>query len=199
MAKRAAIYVRVSTGSQTVENQKRDLLAVAERAGWEVVRIYEDQAVSGGKPGHSRPAFKAMCADASRREFDLVAAWSVDRIGRNLRDLLAFAAELEALNIDLFLLAQALDTSTPAGHAMFAMCGVFSELERAVIRERVMSGLNRARAAGKRLGRPRVNPEVEDRVRAALTAGNRGIRKIASEFRVGTGTVQRIKSEMIAV
>lgn len=199
MTKRVAIYVRVSTGSQTVENQKRDLLAVAERAGWDIVRIYEDQAVSGGKTGHSRPAFKAMCMDASRHQFDVVAAWSVDRISRNLRDLLAFAAELEALNIDLFLQAQALDTSTPSGRAMFAMCGVFGELERAVIRERVLSGLNRARAAGKRLGRPRVSAELEVRVRAALASGNQGIRKIAREFQIGTGTVQRIKTEMVAV
>ena len=196
MVKRAALYLRVSTGTQTVENQERELRAVAAQAGWKIVKVYADVAVSGGKARHDRPAFQQMCDDAARRRFDLVAAWSVDRISRNLQDLLAFVAELRELKIDLFLLAQALDTTTPAGRAMFAMCGVFSELERSVIRERVLSGLNRARAEGKRLGRPRLDPAIESRSSRAVSEKSMGIKKMAAYFGVGVGTVQRIRREL---
>ena len=120
-------------------------------------------------------------------------AWSVDRLGRSLQDLVAFLSELHALGIDLFLHQQGLDTRTPAGKAMFQMMGVFAEFERSIIQERVRAGLARARSEGKRLGRPPIAPEVEKAIRAALARpGRPGVRKIAEQFGVDPGTVQRI-------
>src|SRR5262245_36371215 len=127
---------------------------------------------------------------APRREFDMVMAWSVDRLGRSLQDLVGFLSELHALKIDLFLRQQGLDTTTPAGKAMFQMLGVFAEFERAMIAERVRAGLARARSEGKRLGRPPIAPALEKRIREALAAlGRPGVRVIAKRFGVDPGTV----------
>jgi DNA invertase Pin-like site-specific DNA recombinase len=121
-------------------------------------------------------------------------AWSVDRLGRSLQDLVGFLTELHALKIDLFLHQQGIDTTTPAGKELFQMLGVFAEFERSMIRERVRSGLARARAAGTKLGRPPITAETEKAIREALQARQHGIRKIATLLGVGTGTVQRIKA-----
>ncbi|MCH8097410.1 MAG: recombinase family protein, partial [Proteobacteria bacterium] len=126
MSKRVAFYLRVSTGEQTTENQRRELEQVAKRSGWQVVEIYEDAGISGANGREKRPAFDKLLKDASRREFDLVAAWSVDRLGRSLQHLVAFLGELHALKIDLYLHQQGIDTTTPAGKAMFQMMGVFA-------------------------------------------------------------------------
>ena len=152
--RRAAIYLRVSTLDQTTANQERELREIADRMGCEIVRVYKDHGISGAKGRDKRPAFDRLCRDAARREFDMVMAWSVDRLGRSLQDLVGFLSELHALKIDLFLRQQGLDTTTPAGKAMFQMMGVFAEFERAMIAERVRAGLARARSEGKRLGRP---------------------------------------------
>ena len=136
--------------------------------GCEIVKVYKDHGISGAKGRDKRPAFDALCRDAARRQFDVVMAWSVDRLGRSLQDLVGFLSELHALRIDLFLHQQGLDTTTPAGKAMFQMMGVFAEFERAMIQERVRAGLARARSEGKRLGRPRIAPALEKRIREAL-------------------------------
>jgi DNA invertase Pin-like site-specific DNA recombinase len=192
--KKAALYVRVSTDGQTTENQRLELQRVAEVSGWEIVGSYEDHAISGSKGRTERPGLDGLLKDASRRKFDIVAAWSVDRIGRSLQDLLTFLGEIQALGIDLYLHQQGVDTTTPAGKAMFQMCGVFAEFERSIIRERVNAGLARAKANVKRLGRPRVGQEVEDAIRLAMTKGDKGIRKIASELGVGVSVVQRLQA-----
>jgi len=191
--KKAALYVRVSTDGQTTENQRLELERVAEVGGWQIVGTYEDHAISGAKGREQRPGLDNLLKDANRRKFDVVAAWSVDRIGRSLQDLLTFLGEIQALGIDLYLHQQGVDTTTPAGKAMFQMCGVFAEFERSIIRERVNAGLARARANGKRLGRPGVGPDVEESIRIALSKGDKGIRKIARELRVGVSVVQRVK------
>ena len=191
--RRAVLYLRVSTIDQTTANQERELRQIAERMGCEITRIYKDHGISGAKGRDKRPAFDAMCRDANRRQFDVVMAWSVDRLGRSLQDLVGFLSELHALGVDLFLHQQGLDTTTPAGKAMFQMMGVFAEFERAMIQERVRAGLARARGEGKRLGRPPIAPELEERIRKALTTpGRPGVRKIAERFGVNPGTVQRI-------
>jgi DNA invertase Pin-like site-specific DNA recombinase len=156
MAKRAAIYLRVSTDQQSVARQEDDLRAVAGRMGYEIVKVYSDRGTSGAKGRNGRPGFDAMHRDATRREFDMVMAWSVDRLGRSLQDLVAFLSELHALKIDLYLHQQGIDTTTPAGKALFQMMGVVAEFERAMIQERVRAGLARARSEGKRIGRPRM-------------------------------------------
>ena len=194
--RRAVLYLRVSTIEQTTANQERELRQVAERMGCEIVKVYKDHGISGAKGRDKRPAFDAMCRDASRRQFDVVMAWSVDRLGRSLQDLVGFLGELHALGIDLFLHQQGLDTTTPGGKAMFQMMGVFAEFERAIIQERVRAGLMRARGEGKQLGRPRLAEDIENRIRKALaTPGRPGVRKIAEQFDVGVSTVQRISAE----
>jgi DNA invertase Pin-like site-specific DNA recombinase len=131
----------------------------------------------------------------ARKEADLVAAWSVDRLGRSLQELVALLGELRAKGVDLYLHQQGLDTSTPAGKAMFQMLGVFAEFERAMIVERVQAGLRRARAQGKRLGRPRVGEKVEAAIRRELAKG-RGIHAVARAVGVGAGTVQRVRAQL---
>ncbi|MDR6954886.1 DNA invertase Pin-like site-specific DNA recombinase [Ancylobacter sp. 3268] len=194
--RRAAIYVRVSTDDQTVENQERELREVAARAGWEIVEVYADHGISGAKGRDKRPAFDKLCKDAARRRFDIVMAWSVDRLGRSLQDLVGFLSDLHALRVDLFLQQQGIDTTTPAGKALFQMLGVFAEFERAMIRDRTKAGLARARAQGRVLGRPRVDAKTERVIREALATGEEGMQKIARRLGVGTGTVQRIRAEM---
>jgi DNA invertase Pin-like site-specific DNA recombinase len=189
--KRVAIYARVSTDGQTTDNQLRELQAAAERHGWEIAIQYVDHGVSGAKGREARPAFNAMCKAMARREFDLIAAWSVDRLGRSLQDLVSFLGELQGKRLDLYLHQQGLDTTTPAGKALFQMMGVFAEFERSMIVERVKAGLSRARAQGKRLGRPCLDATREGKVRA-LRAQGKGMIKIAREVGIGIGTVKRI-------
>jgi DNA invertase Pin-like site-specific DNA recombinase len=193
-----AIYSRVSTDSQTTENQERELREIATRMGWSITKVYRDEGVSGAKSRSERPAFNALWKDATRRRFDMVMAWSVDRLGRSLQDLVAFLSELHALRIDLYLHQQGVDTSTPAGKALFQMMGVFAEFERAMIRERVKSGLERAKAQGKILGRPPLDPRREAAILDDLREGKAGIIKLAAAHGVGVGTVQRIKASLNA-
>ena len=159
--KRVALYVRVSTDGQTTVNQERELREVAERHGWNVVAVHRDHAISGRNGREKRPGLDRLLHAVSRREVDVVAAWSVDRLGRSLAHLLAILGELHAKGVDLYLHQQGVDTSTPAGKALFQMMGVFAEFERSMIVERVKSGLRRAVAQGKKLGRPRVDHETE--------------------------------------
>jgi DNA invertase Pin-like site-specific DNA recombinase len=195
MTKRAAIYVRVSTDKQTVENQLRELRQIAERRGWQVVEEYHDAGISGAKGRKDRPGLDKMLRDVQRRRFDVVMAWAIDRLGRSLIDLLGTIQTLEACGVDLYLDQQAIDTTTPAGKLMFQITGAFAEFERSMIRQRVNAGLKRAVDAGKQLGRPRIDPALERRIQSQLRAG-KGILKVAAECGVGSGTVQRIKREM---
>jgi DNA invertase Pin-like site-specific DNA recombinase len=198
MSKRVALYLRVSTTEQTVENQRRELEAVAERHGWNVVAVFTDAGISGTKGHDKRPGYDRLCLGIARREFDQVAAWSVDRLGRSLQNLVAFLGELHAKGVDLYLHQQGLDTSTPAGRAMFQMLGVFAEFERAMIVERVKAGLSRARSQGKRLGRRPVSEAVVERIRERLATGA-GILKTAKALGVGTGTVHKVRRSMAAI
>lgn len=190
-AKRVALYARVSTDGQSVENQLQELREVAERHGWQIVKEYVDKGISGAKGRDQRPQFNAVLNGVARKEFDLVAAWSVDRLGRSLQHLIGFLNELHAKKVDLYLHQQGIDTTTPAGRAMFSMLGVFGEFERSMIQERVRAGLKRAVAQGKTLGRPVINGEVEQRVHA-LRAKGYGMIKIAKEVGIGVGTVVRM-------
>jgi DNA invertase Pin-like site-specific DNA recombinase len=198
--KRVAIYLRVSTTEQTTTNQRRELHAVANRHGWFVVQVFEDAGISGTKGRKDRPALDALLKSVARREVDMVAAWSVDRLGRSLTDLLDFLRELHAKGVDLFLHQQGLDTSTPSGRAMFQMMGVFAEFERAMIRERVLAGLARAKEQGISLGRRRLEDSDAARVAAIkrALAAKRGVRRIARDLKTGVGTVLRIKKEWAA-
>lgn len=189
--KRVAIYARVSTDGQTADNQLTELRAVANRNGWTIVKEFVDHGVSGAKGRDKRPSFDALCKAAVRKEFDIVMAWSVDRLGRSLQHLVAFLGEIHAKNVDLYLHQQGLDTTTPAGKAMFQMLGVFSEFERSIIRERVVAGLNRARSQGRVGGRPRLESRLADAVHTKRRDGC-SIRVIAKDLNIGTSSVQRL-------
>ena len=204
--KRVGIYLRVSTDSQTTENQRRELEAVAARSGWQVVGFYEDAGVSGAKGRDKRPGFDRLLKDATARKVNMIAAWSVDRLGRSLQHLVGFLTELQALGCDLYLHQQSIDTTTPSGRAMFQMCGVFAEFERAMIRERVNAGIARAKDRGVKLGRGNrkdgdrsadekrwgmSRAALEKRI-LALRSKGMGQLKIAKTLGVGTSVVQNI-------
>ena len=192
---KVALYARVSTDGQTTENQLQELRKVADRNGWQIIQEFVDHGISGAKGRDQRPAFDEMCKGVIRKEFDLVMAWSVDRLGRSLQHLVTFLDELHSKKVDLFLHRQGIDTTTPAGKMMFQMLGVFAEFERAMIKERINAGLARAKAQGKTLGRPKVSLQVENKIRKLRSTG-KGIRKIASELRVGVSTVKRVVDEL---
>lgn len=160
---RVALYARVSTDQQTTDNQLQELQAIAIARDWTVVRKFEDRGISGSKGRDARPGLDSLLRIAAAGEIDMVAAWSVDRLGRSLSNLVAFLSDLQAAGVGLYLHQQALDTSTPSGRAMFGMLGVFAEFERAMIQERVNSGLKRAKLAGTKLGRPCALSEDDQR------------------------------------
>lgn len=193
--RRAALYLRVSTDGQTVDNQRLALEAVCEQRGWKVMQVYADNGVSGAKGRPQRPGLDALLKDAARGRCDVVLAWALDRLGRSLVDLLDTLGEWEAAGAALVLHQQAIDTTTPAGRMFFQVTGAFAEFERAMIRSRVMAGLDRARARGVRLGRPRTGAKVEAAIRTRLKAGE-GVKKVAKAIGVGNGTVSRIKVAM---
>ncbi len=202
---KVAIYARVSTDGQSVNAQLADLREAAERRGWEIVHEYADKGISGAKGRDKRPGLDAMLKGATRGEFDMVAAWSVDRLGRSLQHLVNGLSDLEAVGVGLYLHKQGLDTSTPSGRAMFGMLSVFAEFERDLIRERVRAGMKVAKAeqaAGKErlhkngrvkkpIGRPPVGADMERKVRV-LRAEKWGVNRIARELGIGSGTVRRI-------
>ena len=195
--KKVAIYARVSTANgQTPENQIRELRAVAARHGWHVSAEFVDHGISGAKGRDQRPEFDNLCRAIARKEFELVMAWSVDRLGRSLQDLVSFLSELQAKDVDLYLDRQGIDTTTPVGKAMFQMMGVFAEFERAIIRERIMAGLSRAKEGGTKSGRPigrpkTVTPEMEKAICSARAEGN-SLRKIAEQVGTSLRSVQRV-------
>lgn len=197
MTKRVAIYARVSTAdkNQTVENQLRDLLAVAERQDWQIVATFTDEGISGAKGRDKRPAFDNLLKGVARKDFDLIACFSVCRIGRSLPDLISFLGDIQAKGVDLYLHTQGLDTSTPSGALCYQMLSVFSSYERAILRERILSGLRRTT---KKSGR---RPMPEDRaqaIRKSLLDGQ-GIRATARLHRASTTTVMTIKRSLESV
>ncbi len=191
---RVALYARVSTDSQTVANQLEALREAGQRLGWQVVHEFSDRGISGAKGRDKRPAFDQLLKEVTRGKVDLIASWSVDRLGRSLTDLLGFLGELHAKGCDLYLHQQGLDTSTPGGRAMFQMMGVFAEFEREMIRERVTAGMRRAKAAGVAIGRPKVADDVAQTIRQ-LRAEGLGMVKIAKQLGCGVSTVQRVAAE----
>ena len=196
---RAALYIRVSTNlrtrdagafEQNPEVQELPLRQMAEQRGWTVARVYSDR-MSGAK--QDRPGLKALMADARRGQFDVVLVWRFDRFARSVEKLVTALAEFRALGIGFISHQEALDTSTPMGKAMFTIIGAMAELERNVIRERVVAGLDYARAHGTKSGRSLGRPQAvfdRDAVRTMRAAGQ-SWRAIADQLGVGVGTVRR--------
>lgn len=196
---RVALYLRVSTSDQTCENQDRELRQIGERLGWTIVHTYRDDGISGSKGRDKRPGLDAMLKAVARHQVDLVAAWSVDRLGRSVADLVAIMQEMRAHRVGLYLHLQGLDTETPAGRAMFQMLGVFAEFERAMIQDRINAGMARAKArgtkSGKPIGRQRTGDEVESAILTALGTGQ-GKRSIARTMGIGVSVVQRVAAQV---
>lgn len=174
--------------NQTVENQLRDLLAVAQRQDWEIVATFLDEGISGAKGRDKRPGFDSLLKGVARKDFDLIATFSVCRIGRSLPDLIHFLGDIQAKGVDLYVHTQGLDTSTPSGAMMFQMLSVFSSYERAMIRERILSGLRRTT---KKSGRKPMPQDRVEAIRRSLEAGQ-GIRATARLHRASTTTVTAI-------
>jgi DNA invertase Pin-like site-specific DNA recombinase len=188
--KKVGLYLRVSTAGQTVENQRAELVRVAEQRGWQIVETYIDRGVSGAKGRDKRPEFDRLCRDAAQAKIDVVAAWSIDRIGRSLHHVANFMAELADQGVALYLHQQGVDGTTSAGKAMLGMAAVFAEFERALIVERIRSVIARVRGK-KRLGRPPVHANIEHRIRELRRTGY-GKLRIARTLGCGVSTVQRV-------
>ena len=190
--KRCAIYTRVSTKEQTVENQLMVLKEVAKLKGYEVVREYNDEGVSGAKGRDERQGFDELIKGAIKKEFDIILTWDVSRLGRSLKDLVSFLEDIQSAKCDLYIHQSGIDTSTASGKMMFQLLSVFSEFERSMIRERVIAGQQRAKSQGKHIGR---KTNVNDAVITAvyqLRKNNVSIKKIASDLKIGVGTVYKI-------
>lgn len=199
--RRAALYARVSTDKQSTANQLSELREAAERLGWEVAAEFVDHGISGAKGRKDRPQLDALMKGVARKDFDVVASWSVDRLGRSLMDLVGLLQEMHSTGVDLYLHKQGINTTTPTGKAMFQMMGVFAEFEREMIRERVTAGLALVKRTGKNkrgeevtIGRPKVSPEVEQRIRE-LRAEGMGMLKIAKLVGCGVSVVQRLEKD----
>lgn len=188
-----ALYLRVSTDGQTVTNQRRELESVAKRAGWKIVDVYQDKGISGAKGRNGRPELDRMLNDATRRRFKKLLVWDLSRLGRSLRDLISITDNFQDLSIDLYVHKDAIDTGTASGRLFFHIVGAIGEFERERIRERINAGLARAKAEGKKLGRP--EGTTKDKVKhqteiVSLRDAGMSIRKIASTVRISTSTVQ---------
>ena len=192
MSGRCAIYSRVSTIDQNVANQVEELRIIAKRKGLTIVAELADEGISGSKGREVRTGFDNLIKGAIKKDFDTILVWSVDRLGRSLQDLVSFLNEIHSVDCDLYIHQSGIDTSTPAGRAMFQMCGIFAELERSIIRERVIAGQKRAKAEGKHIGRPsNLNEGLIHSIKYMREQGV-GIRKIAKDLKVGISTVYKV-------
>lgn len=186
--KRCVIYSRVSTEGQEVENQIKLLKEIAERKGYQLVDVISD-VMSGTKGRADRKGFDKLIKGSIKKEWDSILVWSVDRLGRSLKDLVSFLDEINSVNCDLYIHQSGIDTSTPSGKMMFQMIGVFAEFERSMISERVKLGLART---DKKLGRPtNMNQGMIESVKFMRGKGV-GIKKIASDLSIGVGTVYKV-------
>jgi len=194
--KKVVIYGRVSTNKQTVDNQLNQLREISTRNDWEVVNEYIDEGISGSLGRDKRPSFDQLLKDVNRKKFDGILVWSIDRLGRSLQDLVSFLNDIQSKKVDLYIHQQGLDTTTPTGKMMFQMCGVFSEFERNIIRERVKSGMENAKKNGTKSGRSIGRPtNVNDSTRSTIIELlDRGLSKtkICKTLGIGVGTLYKL-------
>ena len=190
--KKVCLYCRVSTTHQTSENQLRELRAVAQRMGYEIVSEFIDNGISGAKSRKDRPALDEMMKLATQRKFEMVMCWSIDRLGRSLQHLVEILNELQAMKIDLYFMQQGMDTTTPSGRMIFSVFGAIGEFERNLIRERVIAGQQRAKASGTHIGRPtKMNEGMKSAVKLLRERGM-GIKQISKQLQIGVGTVYSV-------
>lgn len=188
---KTALYLRVSTDAQTTENQRLELERLAELRGWNIAHVYED--IESGATGRERPSLNRMIEDAKKRKFDRLVVWSADRLGRSTAHVATLMAELQGYGVEQYYYRQGIDTSTEYGRAMVQMAAVFAELEHGIIKKRIHAGLERARAQGKRLGRPPMDDNTKDAV-IALKRDGKTMREIANTAGISIGAVHKVLS-----
>ena len=192
MVRKVAIYSRVSTLDQTIDNQLLELRDHCSKMGWEIGKEYADEGLSGTLSRDKRPALNSLIKDAYRKKFDLVVCWDISRIGRSMKELVLFLSDMKDRDIGICSVRQGFDTSTSMGEIMFQFVGILSSWEREMIRERTLAGLDRARSEGKTLGRKKViTDEITSKI-VNLRSIGRSIRDIASEVGVSRGTVSNV-------
>lgn len=192
MVRKVAIYSRVSTLDQTIDNQLLELRDHCSKMGWEIVKEYADEGLSGTLSRDKRPALNSLIKDAYRKKFDSVVCWDISRIGRSMKELVLFLSDMKDRDIGICSVRQGFDTSTSMGEIMFQFVGILSSWEREMIRERTLAGLDRARSQGKTLGRKKViTDEITSKI-VKLRSIGRSIRDIASEVGVSRGTVSNV-------
>jgi DNA invertase Pin-like site-specific DNA recombinase len=187
---RVAMYTRVSTDQQTTENQRRELAAYLAARGWQQTREYCDQGVSGSL--ERRPALDELLHDARRRKFDVLVCWRLDRLGRNLKHLITLLDELRSLGVEFVSIGEGIDCTTPAGRLQLHLLGALAEFERDRITERIRAGMNRRKAAGKPLGRPRQTISTDDLSRTIALS----TRKAAALLGVSHAAVNRARTRL---
>jgi len=185
--KRIAIYTRVSTVTQSTEQQLFTLREAAARTPESVIVSEFTDTISGTTD--SRPGLDACMLAARQKKFDVLYVYSIDRLGRSTKNLISVVDQLQELKIDLFFYREGIDTSTPTGKCVFTILGSVAELERNLIRERVLSGLQKAVRNGVKLGRPsKMNTGMASAIKL-LRGNGLPIKKIASQLQIGIGTV----------
>ena len=192
MTTKVVIYTRVSTFDQTIDNQLLELRDHCSRMGWEVVKEYADEGLSGTLSRDKRPALNALIKDAYRKRFDSVVCWDISRIGRSMKELVLFLSDMKDKGVGICSVRQGFDTSTSMGEIMYQFVGILSSWEREMIRERTLAGLERAKSEGKTLGRRKVTDDTITAKIIELRSGKKSIRKIASEVGVSRGTVSNV-------
>ena len=191
MVRKVAIYTRVSTLDQTIDNQLIELRDHCSRMGWEITKEYSDEGLSGTLSRVKRPALNSLIKDAYRKKFDSVVCWDISRLGRSMKELILFLSDMKDKGVGICSVRQGFDTSTSMGEIMFQFVGILSSWEREMIRERTLAGLERARREGKTLGRRKVTDNVMTAKIIELRNEKKSIRAIASEVGVSIGTVSK--------
>lgn len=190
---KVAIYVRVSTTGQTVENQERELLAHCQRQGWQVFKVYRDEGFSGSLS--DRPALNEMMADARLAKFSLLLIWKTDRLARSIAHLIETLAELKRLGIGFVSLTEGINTETAQGRMLASFLGAIGEFEREMTIERVRSGMARAAEAGVRIGRPRTGFDVNEAIR--LKQDGLSWSQVSKAVGASSATVRRIVTPLL--
>ena len=192
MVRKVAIYTRVSTLDQNVSNQFLELRDHCSKMGWEIVKEYSDEGLSGTLSREKRPALNALIKDAYRKRFDSVVCWDISRIGRSMKELVLFLSDMKDKGVGICSVRQGFDTSTSMGEIMYQFVGILSSWEREMIRERTLAGLERAKSEGKTLGRRKVTNDTMTAKILELRTAKKTIRQIASEVGVSRGTVNNV-------
>ena len=191
MVRKVCVYARCSTSDQQVSNQLIEVRDHCSKMGWEIVKEYIDEGLSGTLSRDKRPAFNEMIKDGYRKKFDSVVCWDISRLGRSMKNLIMFLSDMKDRDIGICSVRQGFDTSTRMGSIMYQFVGILSEWEALMISERTLAGLERARREGKTLGHRKV---TNDRITAQiieLRSAKKSLREIASEVGVSIATIHQ--------